>query len=252
MSKVLGEDKAKSMEWKGLTQMTTLMVPGEFHPASFCLRLNRFVAQVELGGEVVIAHVPTSGRLGELLLPSAETQVRKATNPKRKTAWDLMLVKTGNTWVSLDSRLPNHLVGQLLRTNKLPPFQGAKDTKSESVYGESRLDFSFIDGNGQPTLVEVKSVTLVEEGLAMFPDAPTLRGTRHLVELTRAVGEGYRAAVLFIIQRDDATSFAPNHRTDTAFALALAEAREAGVEIYAWKCKAGANALTLLAEISKA
>lgn len=232
--------------------MTTLYVPGEFHPARFCQRMNRFVAQVDIDGEIVTAHVPTSGRLGELLLPGAEIQVRKSTNPKRKTAWDLMLVRTGDTWVSLDSRLPNYLVGQLLRNDQLPPFQGAKDIKSEYVYGESRLDFAFTDGLGQSTLVEVKSVTLVEECTAMFPDAPTLRGARHLRELAGAVQEGYRAAVVFIIQRDDAIRFAPNGRTDPAFALALAEAREAGVEIYAWKCKAGPNALTLLAEISKA
>lgn len=222
----------------------TLYIPGEFRPARFCQRLNRFVAQVEIDGEIVSAHVPTSGRLGELLLPGADVQVRRGVNPKRKTAWDLMLVKTGDTWVSLDSRLPNYLVGQLLREDELPPFAGARDIKPEYKYGESRLDFAFTDGEGQRTLVEVKSVTLVEECVAMFPDAPTLRGTRHLEELARAVGEGYRAAVLFIIQRDDATSFAPNHRTDPAFAQALRRAKEAGVEIYAWKCKATANALT--------
>lgn len=224
--------------------MNTLYVPGEFKTGRFCQRLNRFVARVEIDGEIVTAHVPTSGRLGELLLPGAEVQLRSSSNPQRKTAWDLMLVKTGETWVSLDSRLPNYLVGQLLRNEALAPFPGATDIKPEYVYGESRLDFAFTDGDGQRTLVEVKSVTLVEDGVAMFPDAPTLRGTRHLRELARAVGEGYRAAVLFIVQRDDATSFAPNHRTDPAFAGALREAEEAGVEIYAWKCKAQANTLT--------
>lgn len=222
----------------------TLYVPGEFRPARFVQRLNRFVAQVEIDGAVLEAHVPTSGRLGELLLPGAPVQVRKGTGSKRKTAWDLMLVKTGDTWVSLDSRLPNYLVAQLLAEGKLPPFAGARDIKAEYVFGESRLDFAFTDGDGQRTLVEVKSVTLVEEGLAMFPDAPTSRGARHLRELAQAVGEGYRAAVLFIVQRDDATEFAPNWRTDPAFAQALAEAEAAGVEIYAWKCKAEANALT--------
>jgi sugar fermentation stimulation protein A len=221
----------------------TLYVPGEFRPARFVQRLNRFVAQVEIDGAVLEAHVPTSGRLGELLLPGAPVQVRKGTGSKRKTAWDLMLVKTGDTWVSLDSRLPNYLVGQLLREDELPPFAGARDIKAEYVFGESRLDFAFTDGDGQRTLVEVKSVTLVEEGVAMFPDAPTSRGARHLRELAQAVGEGYRAAVLFIVQRDDATEFAPNWRTDPAFAQALAEAEAAGVEIYAWKCKAEANAL---------
>jgi len=223
--------------------MKTFQVPGEFQPARFEERLNRFVARVKIDGEEVLAHVPTSGRLGELLLPGAPVQVRRAAKAGRKTAWDLMLVKTGDIWVSLDSRLPNYLVGQLLHSGDLPPFVGATDIKAESVYGASRLDFAFTDGNGQSTLVEVKSVTLVEDGVAMFPDAPTLRGTRHLNELAGAVAEGYRAAVLFIVQRDDAFSFSPNKKTDPAFAQALHLAQEAGVEVHAWPCRAQANAL---------
>lgn len=226
--------------------MKTLTVPGEFQNARFCLRVNRFVARVEIDNEEVSAHVPTSGRLGELLLPGAEVIVRKAFSQTRKTPWDLMLVRTENTWVSLDSRLPNYLVGQLLRTNQLSPFVGATDIKAEYSHGASRLDYYFIDAQGQETLLEVKSVTLVEDGLAMFPDAPTVRGTRHLNELAEAVSAGYRAAVVFIIQRDDAISFSPNHRTDPKFAEALQEAKEAGVEIYPWRCRAEANALTLL------
>lgn len=223
--------------------MITLYVPGDFLMARFCQRLNRFVAKVEIDGEVATAHVPTSGRLGELLLPGVLVQVRRARSQNRKTAWDLMLVRTGDVWVSLDSRLPNYLVAQLLREDKLPPFAGAIDIKPEFKFGDSRLDFAFTDGEGQRVLLEVKSVTLVEEGVALFPDAPTLRGARHLRELARAMEEGYRAAVLFIIQREDAQGFAPNRRTDPDFALALKEAKAAGVEIYAWKCKAEANAL---------
>lgn len=226
--------------------MKTLRIPGQFQRASFSVRENRFVAQVEIAEKIYSAHVPTSGRLRELLLPGAEVMVRKAQYPGRKTQWDLMLVRTGDTWVSLDSRLPNYLVGQLLNTHQLPPFAGATGIKSEQIYGASRLDFAFTDNNGQQTLAEVKSVTLVEDGLALFPDAPTARGVRHLQELARAVGEGYRAAVLFIIQRDDAKSFAPNHRRDPAFANALEAAVKTGVEIYAWRCRAEANALTLM------
>lgn len=225
--------------------MKKLHVPGQFFAAKFCLRVNRFVARVELESEIVTAHVPTSGRLGELLLPGAEVLIRNAASPIRKTQWDLMLVKTADTWVSLDSRLPNYLVGQLLRAHQLPPFLGAADIKAEYAHGKSRLDFGFTDSLGQQTLLEVKSVTLVQNGLAMFPDAPTIRGTRHLSELTGAIKEGYRAAVVFIIQRDDAESFTPNRATDPNFSQALRAAEEAGVEIYAWSCKAQANALTL-------
>jgi len=225
--------------------MKTLYVPGLFTPANFCLRVNRFVARVEIDGEIVTAHVPTSGRLGELLLPGARVMVRKASSQSRKTSWDLMLVKTGDIWVSLDSRLPNYLVGQLLRTDQLPPFIGATEIKAEFTYGASRLDFGFIDALGQQTLVEVKSVTLVEDGIAMFPDAPTIRGTRHLMELTEAIKEGYRAAVLFVIQRDDATRFTANKRTDPAFGEALKRAEQAGVEVYAFRCMVKENSLTL-------
>lgn len=228
---------------------TTLHIPGYFRKASFSLRLNRFAAMVKVDEEILPAHVPTSGRLGELLLPGAEVMVRKAENPRRKTPWDLMLVRTGDTWVSLDSRLPNYLVGQLLREDILPPFRGAENIRAEQVYGNSRLDFSCIDGNGQHTLIEVKSVTLVEGGVARFPDAPTARGTRHLRELAQATMKGFRAAVIFIIQRDDPISFAPNARTDPGFALALDEARKAGVEVYAWRCRAQANSLTLLDQV---
>lgn len=228
--------------------MKTLRIPGQFQRASFSVRVNRFVAQVEIAEKIYSAHVPTSGRLIELLVPGAEVMVRKAQTSGRKTQWDLMLVSTGDTWVSLDSRLPNYLVGQLLHTDKLPPFLGAKDIKAEQAHGSSRLDFAFTDINGQRTLMEVKSVTLVEEGIAKFPDAPTIRGARHLRELARSVGQGYRAAIIFIIQRDDAESFAPNTATDPDFARALKEADAAGVEIYAWRCRVEANALTLMDE----
>ena len=219
----------------------TLYVPGEFRPARFVQRLNRFVAQVEIDGAVLEAHVPTSGRLGELLLPGAPVQVRKGTGSKRKTAWDLMLVKTGDTWVSLDSRLPNYLVGQLLREDELPPFAGARDIKPEYVWRESpglclhRRRWSAHPGGsqvGDPGGGRAGNVSR----------RPTSRGARHLRELAQAVGR-VTGLQLFIVQRDDATEFAPNWRTDPAFAQALAEAEAAGVEIYAWKCKAEANAL---------
>lgn len=227
----------------------TLLIPGEFIPARFILRLNRFVAQVQVEEEIHNAHVPTSGRLGELLLPGAEVMLRKGQGQNRSTSFDLMLVRTGSTWVSLDSRLPNYLVGQLLKNGCLEPFGHVLNLKPEAKYGASRLDFAFSDQAGQHTLVEVKSVTLVEEGLAMFPDAPTARGTRHLQELSQALGQGYRAAVIFIIQRDDAVCFSPNWRTDWAFAQALATAQNQGVEVYAWLTQAQAGSLTLLKQI---
>src|SRR5690554_3366897 len=226
-----------------------LQVPGGFKPGRFLARPNRFVARLEVEGKEVTAHVPTSGRLAELLVPGAPVQVRKAANQNRKTAWDLMLVQTGETWVSLDSRLPNYLIGQQLKVNDLPPFRGITDVRAEVAHAAGRLDFSFVDGQGQQVLMEVKSVTLVEEGVAMFPDAPSLRGARHLKELTEATREGWRAAVVFVVQREDAKEFVPNRWTDPDFSTALAQAKAGGVEVYAWRCRAEANALHLLDQI---
>lgn len=226
-----------------------LIVPGEFQQGLFLARPNRFVAKVEIAGKVATAHVPTSGRLAELLVPGAPVQVRKALNENRKTAWDLMLVKTVETWVSLDSRLPNYLIGQQLAANDLPPFRGIADVRAEVAHAAGRLDFSFADEEGQQVLMEVKSVTLVEEGVAMFPDAPSLRGARHLKELTEATKEGWRAAVVFVVHREDAKEFAPNRRTDPVFSTTLDQARAGGVEVYAWRCRAEANALRLLDQI---
>ncbi len=223
-----------------------LHVAGEFVPGTFLQRLNRFVARVEVAGQEATAHVPTSGRLGELLLPGAEVRLRPAGTANRKTAWDLMMVRTGRTWVSLDSRLPNHLVGQQLRRDDLPPFAGATGVRAEVAHGAGRLDFSFTDGQGQQVLMEVKSVTLVEEGVAMFPDAPSVRGARHLGELARAARDGWRATVLFIIQRGDAKVFRPNRRTDPDFSSALEQAVAAGVEVYAWRCRVDSGLLELL------
>ncbi len=224
----------------------TLKVPGKFQKGSFLTRPNRFVACVETQGEQTTAHVPTSGRLGELLLPGAEIKLRPAGTKNRKTAWDLMMVRTGQTWVSLDSRLPNYLVGQQLRLDDLPPFIGVTDVRAEVSHGAGRLDFSFTDGQGQQVLMEVKSVTLVEDGVAMFPDAPSVRGARHLNELARAVQEGWRAVAVFMIQRDDAKAFTPNRRTDPEFSSALEQAVAAGVEVYAWRCRVDSGLLELL------
>src|SRR5690554_3730999 len=121
-------------------QMKTFQVPGEFQPARFEERLNRFVARVKIDGEEVLAHVPTSGRLGELLLPGSPVQVSRSAKARRKIVCDLMLGKTGNIWVFLNSRLPNYQVGKLLHSGELPLFVGATDIKAESVYGASRLD----------------------------------------------------------------------------------------------------------------
>ena len=229
---------------------------GPLVSATFVRRDNRFRVQVQIEGRTEAAHLPNSGRLGELLVAGrkvclAPADVRR--NPKRLTAYDMVLVEFGGRWVSVDARLPGHLVdealcqGQLVvRQGSQAGFEGYTTVRREVYLGESRLDFRLEAGPGEtPCWIEVKSVTLVVAGVARFPDAPTLRGQRHVRELTRAVGKGERAAVVFVVQRDDAEYFVPHDEADPAFGRALREAAQAGVEVYAWRCRVSREAIQL-------
>jgi len=191
---------------------------------------------VEVDGSRVWAYLPNSGRLEELLKPRQQVFLRRASTPGRKTAYDLLLVDLEGVLVSADARLPNLLVEEALREGTLPPFEGYAAIRREVEYGESRLDFA-LEGKGQRCLIEVKSVTLVRRGVALFPDAPTLRGRRHVEELRQAVAQGERAAIIFVVQRKDADAFAPNDGADRAFGSALRCAVEEGVEVYAYACR---------------
>ena len=204
--------------------------------AVFLTRDNRFRATVELDGRRVWAYLPNSGRLEELLSPGRRVLLRPAAALDRKTAYDLLLVDLEGFLVSADARLPNLLVEEALREGSLSPFQRYEDIQREVKHGGSRLDFALETG-GRSCLIEVKSVTLVRKGLALFPDAPTLRGRRHVEELRRAVAEGKRAAIIFVVQRGDAETFAPNDEADPAFGRALRRAVEEGVEVYAYACR---------------
>jgi sugar fermentation stimulation protein A len=200
-------------------------------------RDNRFRTTVELdNGWHVCCYLPNSGRLEELLEPGKRVFLRAVAAPGRKTGFDLMLVDVEGTLVSADARLPNILVEEALREGRLSPFEDYDVIRREVEYGKSRLDFA-LQRQGQRCFIEVKSVTLVREGLALFPDAPTVRGRRHVQELRRAVCQGERAAIVFVIQREDARAFAPNDRADPAFARALCCAVRAGVEVYAYACR---------------
>lgn len=204
-------------------------------PAVFVRRLNRFIVQVEKNGRMEMAHLPNSGRMEELLVAGAEIMVRPVIGTGRKTHLDFSLVRYEGRWVSVDSQLPNRLIHKALKEQVLSPFAFYDKVRKEYTYGESRLDF-YLEGEGPPCLMEVKSVNLVIDGVALFPDAPTTRGARHLAELISARKEGYRSAVVFVIQREDAISFSPNKETDPHFALNLKKARDAGVEVYAYVC----------------
>jgi sugar fermentation stimulation protein A len=211
-------------------------------PGRFVRRDNRFRVAVEIKGEPVAAHLPNSGRLAELLAPGRACWLTEFDNPRRKTRFDLTLVEYAGVLVSVDARLPNALFAEALAAGKLEPFRGYADFKREVRLGESRLDF-LLSGPEGVCWVEIKSVTLVENGVARFPDAPTARGARHLRELAVAASRGDRAAVLFIIQRPDARRFAPHDRADPVFGAALREAAAGGVGVYAWTCEVSRRAI---------
>lgn len=175
------------------------------------------------------------GRLKELLRPGMEMYLTPVSGERRKTEYDVVLVKKGEVLVSLDSRLPNKLFASSFKAGLFKDFACFERINPEVKAGSSRLDF-MLESAHQSCYVEVKSVNLVVNGCAYFPDAPTARGSRHLQELRRIVSCGYRAAVVFIIQRVDAEAFAPNEVTDPVFAQNLREAAVHGVEMYAYRC----------------
>lgn len=218
----------------------------------FVSRPNRFLGIVELpGGEFapgsrVQTHIKDSGRLRELLFPGNPVAVKKpGGSSNRKTSWDLILARHGSIWVSLDPAVSSRLVEIALEQAALPEFRGYTTIQREARYGESRLDF-FLEGEGvAPAFLEVKSVTLVRGDLALFPDAPTLRGTKHVQELGRARREGYEAFLLFVVQREDALRVAPNVETDGQFARVLQDAAHAGVRILAHRCRVSLREISL-------
>ena len=201
----------------------------------FLVRENRFRVRVEVDGHPVPAHLPNSGRLTELLTPGRPCRLVPHPESHRRTPLDLLLVEYAGVLVSVDARLPGPLFAEAVREGWLSPFSNFTRLEREVRCGESRLDFR-LDGPQGPLWVETKSVTLVEGGVALFPDAPTLRGQRHLRQLTALAARGERAAVVFIVQRPDAEVFMPHVWADPAFAAALAEAARAGVEVHAFRC----------------
>jgi len=225
-----------------------MRLAGQLRPAAILGRLNRFAVWVDLDGREEVVHLANSGRLHELLIPGTPALLAPRDSPGRKTRFDLLLVRIGGEWVSADARLPNALVREALAAGALPPFRAYPAVRPEVRYGESRVDF-LLEGEGGVCLVETKSVTLVEAGLALFPDAPTLRGVRHLRTLIGARAEGWQAAVVFVVQRGDALAFAPNEPADPLFAQTLREAAAAGVGVYAYRCRVTPREIRLAGEM---
>ena len=163
----------------------------------FLERPNRFIAHVEIAGQKEIVHVKNTGRCAELLIPGATVYVQKTDNPERKTQWDLIGVKKGKRMINMDSQIPNKVVEEWIRKGNL--FPNATLIKPETTYKKSRFDLYVEEGN-RKIFIEVKGVTLENDGVVKFPDAPTERGIKHLTELCEAVKDGYEAYVFFVIQ----------------------------------------------------
>lgn len=198
----------------------------------------------------LLLHMPNTGRMQELLTPGTVGLAALDGGGERKTAGTLLLVRHEGRWVSVDARMPNRLFAQCLAANYLPPFHGYDEWRAEVTWGKGRIDFKLSGPDKPHYLVEAKSCNLVENGLALFPDAPTDRGTRHLTELAEAIEKGYRAAVIWFVQRDDAEQLAPHRRADPVFARALHDARSAGVEAYAYRCHVSPAGIEVLDTIT--
>ncbi len=210
-------------------------------PGIFLARPNRFIAHVEIAGRVEICHVKNTGRCRELLVPGAAVWCQESQNPARKTKFDLISVQKGDRIINMDSQAPNIAAKEWLLSGGLGTIT---DLRPETFHGDSRFDFSFLL-DGKQCFLEVKGVTLEDDGVCAFPDAPTARGVKHLKGLTEAAKAGYGAFVLFVIQMADVKYLRPHEERDPAFAAALREASENGVRILAVDCAVSPETMDL-------
>ena len=213
-------------------------------PAEFIDRVNRFLGVVKIGSEEKHCFIPNPGRMNELLYKGVKVYIRKEEAPHRKTDFDLVLVNHYDTLVSIDSRVPNKLLHEAITEGKLSEFEGFSVSKSEPTFHNSRFDLLLKNQETQ-LMLEAKSCTLVEEKVALFPDAPTKRGSRHMLALIKALKYG-RAAVVFVIQRDDVEEFRPYHQNDPIFSDALIQAADNGVEVYAYRCRVNLDEINIV------
>lgn len=206
--------------------------------ADFIERPNRFIARVWIDGREETVHVKNTGRCRELLVKGAVVYIEKSENPARKTKYDLVEVEKqrddgSSLLINIDSQVPNKAVEEWLHKREL--FSSDAVVRRECTYGNSRFDFR-IEDNGQISFLEVKGVTLEHDRIALFPDAPTERGVKHINELIKAAGDGFGAYIMFVIQMKGIREFRPNDDTHKDFGDALRAAERAGVRLLAYDC----------------
>ena len=210
----------------------------------FLERPNRYLARIEIAGQETLAHVPDPGRLPGLLLTNRKVMLVHQPSEKRKTDYTLVLVRHGSIWVSTFPAFANSLVANALMEQSLSFFKGYSNFASEVKAGNSRFDFR-LDFPNNSAYVEVKSVSLVEENIGRFPDAPTKRGIKHVQELIEFCGKGYRTVVLFVSQRSDTKSITCNDNIDPEFGKCLRLAEKEGVELYGMNCQVTPTSIAL-------
>ena len=229
------------------------MIYRDIHAARFIARPNRFIAQVEVDGREETVHVKNTGRCKELLLPGCTVYLEGSDNPQRKTRFDLVAVEKVRPGrppllINMDSQAPNRVFGEWMKAGKGVELGLPQPAllRPETTWGNSRFDFYWEEsGAGRKGFIEVKGCTLEEDGLALFPDAPTERGVKHLRELIACREAGYEAAVCVVLQMEGMTAFSPNDRTHPEFGAALREARQAGVKVLAVECAVTTGSLTM-------
>ena len=210
----------------------------------FLSRPNRFIAYVEINGKKETVHVKNTGRCKELLISGARVLLESSSNPERKTKYDLVSVFKGNTLINMDSQAPNKVALEYIKRI----YPEAK-IKPEYTYGNSRFDI-YVETEREKILIEVKGVTLENEMIAMFPDAPTERGVKHINELIKAKSDGYECIVFFVIQMKGIREFKPNYKTHKEFGVALENAEKSGVKILAFDSIVTENTLKIDAPVS--
>lgn len=216
------------------------------HKGIFRSRPNRFIAKVEVDGQEETVHVKNTGRCRELLVPGCTVYLVKSDNPNRKTQYDLVAVEKGELLINMDSQAPNHVFQEFAESGAFLP--DITHIKPEFKHEDSRFDF-YLEQGAVRHLVEIKGVTLEEDGIVRFPDAPTERGVKHIEGLIRAKREGFEPWICFIVQMRSMKWLEPNDVTHPAFGDALRKAAKAGVHIKAFECAVTPDSLEIIGEI---
>ena len=231
--------------------MVFIEIPGEKVQGLFQRRVNRFIGEVFVEGTLETVHIANTGRMKELLIKDAKVILRRVHQPHRKTKFDLLMVYYQDVLISIDSKLPNKLLEKAFHEGMISGFQGFSTLRREVTFGKSRFDLSLLNPDTKElALIEAKCVTLVKDhGLATFPDAPTTRGLKHVLELIEALKAGHRGEVFFVVQRRDGKFFRPNGEMDSEFSQAVTLAKKAGVNFRAFNCEVDLEGIRLLEEI---